>query len=119
MKTLKLTWVVILSIFLLAGCAIFSEDTQLANKGYDELVKQNYQGAEAYFKKALEINPENPYALLNMGVVYQNTGRIEKARETYQKVIALNPSARAAKSTKSDKEGKLLVDIARENLAGL
>ncbi|MDP6819579.1 MAG: tetratricopeptide repeat protein, partial [Alphaproteobacteria bacterium] len=38
---------------------------------------------------SLEHNPGNEYALLNLGVVYQDTGRPELARRTYAEIIRL------------------------------
>lgn len=107
------------SIFLVAcatGNSSLSQETYLTNRGYDELQKGNYRQAEANFEVALDINPDNPYALLNLGVIYQNTERKEKARELYQRVIALNPSEVAVRSDKEPFRGKTLVELAEENL---
>lgn len=108
-------------LFLLA-CASspqVSQDDYLANKGFEELLKGNYRQAEANFEVALSINPDNAYALLNLGVVYQNTGRIGKAREMYEKVIELDPNEVAAEYSKEGYEGKSLVEIAKTNLRSL
>ena len=48
----------------------------------------DYQSAEKYLAEALALNPENPYALLNKGVVYENTDRKPQAIAMYQKVIS-------------------------------
>ena len=113
----------ILMSLVLAGCAgsssSVSQDMYLTSKGFQELQKGNYRQAEANFDVALDINPNNPYALLNLGVVYQNTGRLERAREMYQKVIDLNPTDRAGESTRQDLQGKSLAEIARKNLKTL
>ena len=65
----------IMLLILLAGCGSTSQqslpyDMTLANEGYEELIRQNYDQAEAWFDLALSINSQNPYALLNLGVVY-------------------------------------------------
>ncbi|MCX5878996.1 MAG: tetratricopeptide repeat protein, partial [Deltaproteobacteria bacterium] len=60
--------------FILGGCA--TQDMELSNEGFQEISRKNYGQAEVNLKKALSINPDNPYALLNMGVVYQETGRL-------------------------------------------
>jgi tetratricopeptide (TPR) repeat protein len=88
----------------------------LSNQGYEELTKANYDQAEKYFSEALYINPDNPYALLNLGQVYQETGHPERARQMYEKVIALGPSDKEKQATYDSEEGKPLVDIATDNL---
>lgn len=78
--------------------------------------KGEYEKAEALLEVALSINPENPYALLNLGVVYQQTGRIEQARDMYVKIVLLNPPDTADESNVPGARGKKIVDIAKENL---
>ncbi len=67
--------------------------------------------------RPLALNPNNPYALLNMGVVYQNTGRPEKAREMYNRVIELRVKAATDKS--SSDWGQELGEKAKKNLDAL
>lgn len=120
---MKLTIVIFFCLTILTACATGSssvtQDTMLADQGYLELLKGNYERAEANFEVALSINPHNPYALLNMGVLYQNTGRLKNARELYQRLIDLNTDVVAAESFSSSFEGKKLVDIAKENLSAI
>ena len=103
----------------LLGCATVSEDMKLSDLAFDELSKGHYQQAETYLEEALSLNPDNPYALLNMGVVYQNTGRRIQARLMYIKVIAHSPEAKATRSNSQESTGKSLVEIARENFQGV
>lgn len=114
---------IVILVIILVGCASSQtdvpQDISLADQGYTELVNENYERAEAIFKVALSINPENPYALLNLGVLYQDTGQIEKARAVYKKLIDLNPDAIAVKSTSNKFKRKKLVDIAKENLEAI
>ncbi len=81
----KYKWFTLISIFsvMLVGCANFlmkdlSEDMMLANQGLQEISKENYIRAEIYLKRALKLNPNNPYALLNMGVLYQNMDSLKR-----------------------------------------
>lgn len=113
-----------LCMFGLFGCGAGSQskltyDMELANQGYEELIKENYEKAEAFYEVALSVNPSNPYALLNMGVIYQNTGRIEQAKTMYQRVIALHSDQKAVLSTTGNYIGKNLSDIAKMNLQSL
>jgi len=80
---------------------------------------KEYDKAKEYLEKALEINPDNPYALLNMGVVYEMKGNKDKAIKMYEKLIAINPDVRAGVSTDPEKKGDKLVDIAKSNLEKL
>ena len=117
-KTGGVIAVLILSV-LLAGCATSSQDMNYMNQGFDELSNGNFKKAEEYLEKALSINPDNLYAVLNMGVVYQNTGRPEKARELYQKVIDRESKSPASRSNKDWAVGEKLAEIAKKNLENL
>jgi general secretion pathway protein D len=117
----KMEWMI--GIFmvstLIAGCTTTRSDMAYSNQGFEELCKQNYTKAEVWLEKALEINPDNAYAILNMGVVCQNTGRPEKARQMYQKVIELESKDPAERSNEDWARGKNLVEIAKKNLETL
>ncbi len=103
----------LLAVLLFSGCA--TTDMAYSNRGFEELSKDNYGKAEEYLQKALTLNPNNPYALLNMGAVYQNTGRLEKACQMYNKVIELDAKCKAERSNKDWAQGKELVNIAKKN----
>lgn len=96
-----------------------SNDARLSELGFQFLQRGDYAEAEKYLDRAVSENPNNPYAILNLGVVYQNTGRAEKAQNTFKKLIMLNPSDVAVVSNQSGATGKKLVDIAKENLQKL
>jgi Flp pilus assembly protein TadD len=96
-----------------------SRDTQLANEGFEYLNQGNMAGAENYLNQALAENPNNPYALLNLGVVYMRTGRGEQARGLFNKVIELDPKDIVARSNGPGEVGKTLADLAKDNLKAL
>lgn len=96
-----------------------TKDMELSDLGYRCLQNKEYDKAKEYLEKALEINPDNPYALLNMGVVYEKEGSKDKAIKMYKKLIAVNPDVRAGVSTDPEKKGCKLVDIAKNNLEKL
>jgi tetratricopeptide (TPR) repeat protein len=113
-----------LMLLFFSACAFSSGqsmpyDMTLVNMGYQELVKENYTEAEAFFDVARSVNPENPYVLINLGVVYQNTDRVEEAKEMYRKVIAMHPDYLANQSTDTQYKGKTLAEIAQTNLRSL
>jgi len=113
----KYKWfALILIIVMVAGCVTLREDQRLSNKGLGEIKKGNYQEAEKYLQKALSIKPDNPYAVLNIGVVYFNTDRKEQARENFNKVLSLAVKEKAQESNENWAVGKDLVEVAKKNL---
>jgi general secretion pathway protein D len=96
-----------------------TEDMRLSDLGYQFLEAKDYDKAKQYLEKALEINPDNPYALLNMGVVYEAEGKRDEAIKMYEKVITLNPEDRVFESTDPEQIGHKLSDIATDNLKRL
>jgi tetratricopeptide (TPR) repeat protein len=54
--------------------------------------KRDYQGAEFYYQKALEIKPEYYHAHINLGNVYCATKKLDQAIKEYNKAISLEPS---------------------------
>jgi general secretion pathway protein D len=96
-----------------------SEDMRLAGMGYKYLELKEYDKAMKYYEKALLENPDNPYAILNIGYINQVQGNSEKAIEMYERLIAMAPKDVADASTDPLKAGKRLTDIAAENLKSL
>ena len=120
---IKALFIILLSLsFLLINCSSTPEkapDVDLSEQAFEAISEGNYEQAEALLEVALSINPDNPYAILNLGVVYQRTGRIEKAREQYVKIILQDAKETVVRSNVRGMEGKSLVDIAKENLENL
>jgi Tfp pilus assembly protein PilF len=117
----KYRWISLILIFglIFVGCVTLREDQRLSNKGLGEIKKGNYQEAERYLKAALSQNPNNPYAILNMGVVYFHTGRKEQARQMFDKVISLSSQEKAGQSNQDWAVGKNLVEIAEKNVGNM
>ncbi len=101
------------------GPSELANDQRLADLGFAAIAEGNLGLAETYLDAALAINPNNPYALLNLGVVYQHTGRMPAARKLYNKLTVLDPPDAAVTATRERQVGTRLVDIARSNLAQL
>lgn len=77
---------------LLSGCVVVHEfDSERSNIISDEgfsLVKQeDYEGAKPYFLKALDIDPNNQVARVDLGLCYQKLGEPDAARKQYLEVI--------------------------------
>lgn len=64
----------------------------LLSGGYEALGKNNLNCAERLTLKAREVEPKDPYAALNLGVIYQKQGKISMARTQYDDAIRLDGS---------------------------
>ena len=103
----------------LVGCATTTTDNRLVLSGYDYIDQGDWSAAERELNSALDVNPDNPYALLNLGVVYENTGRPGDARDMYERVIKSKSNAVASRSTVDAERGEKLTGIATRNLETL
>lgn len=88
----------------------------LADRGYERLRDGDLKVAKDYLSEALQINPNNPYALINLGVVFEKEGNYEQAITMYQRVIETNTDTVATSEEASDGVGLSLVEIARQNI---
>lgn len=89
---------------------------ELSDRGYEKLASGKYREAKEYFHEALSINPENPFALINLGVVFEKEGAYPEAVEMYQKVISTGTAEVARNPAGYTGEDISLVEIARENI---
>ena len=89
-----------------------AKDQRLADLGHAALLSGNYGLAEAYLEAALEINPDNPYVLHNLGVVYYNTNRPDKARELYAKLVAFDPASAATAASQDEPAANVAPNVA-------
>lgn len=102
----------------LGGCAVTpSNETKLVNNGFEYILNQQWSEAETVLLQALESNADDPFALLNLGVVYQQTGRNEEAREMYNRVIDSKTTLRAGRSNIAEERDRPLTELAQDNLA--
>ena len=71
---------VILGILLLTPAKMMEENvfTPLA-KGYDFLAQGNYEAAKNEFRKAVEWDSTNPFALNNLAVLLEKEGKLDDA----------------------------------------
>ena len=83
-------------------------DQRLADLGRSALSGGSYGLAEAYLAEALKANPDNPYALHDLGVVYYNTNRTNAALAINARLVAMDSAAvdfdhgRAARRTPTE-----------------
>jgi len=59
----------------------------LSDIGFQRLQAKQYGEAKNYFEEALDINPNSPYALMNLGVICEKQGKTAEAINFYQQVI--------------------------------
>jgi Flp pilus assembly protein TadD len=88
--------------------------------GYHALRDNDLACAERLTYAAQELNPKDSYAALNLGAIYQRTGRLEMAKEQYAKTIKLDsgPAGQetAQIATADQAKSQRPAVIARENL---
>ncbi len=61
----------------------------LYEKAQDWYQKSDFDGAFAGYEKVLTIEPDHPFALNNLGVIYMKRGGTETAEEMFRKAIDL------------------------------
>ena len=61
------------------------------NLGSLYLNKNNFEKAELAFKSSLQLNPNNPRALMNISILYRKTGELEKSVQHSERAIELEP----------------------------
>ncbi len=90
----------------------------LTDLGFAKLQRQEYPQAKEYFLQALQIDPENPYATINLGVVYEKEGNTAAAKDMYQRVLELDASF-AEEDDAAQNSYQALKNLAKENLQHL
>ena len=111
-------------VLMLGACgpdrATDSAAAQLAyQRSFDAISAGDWLKAEQYLVQAKQAFPNDPYVLLNMGVVAQRLGRFGEARGYYQQVVDMAPDAIPVQVSDPKAAGKSLADLARDDLATL
>ena len=107
-----------LAVVLLVASAACSTVNKHVSKGYDAYSKQDYMTAEVEFQKALDDDKDDPYAQLNMGALYQATGRPQLAVQLYLKVLQTGKNVRPNRKTNNltSQASPTLAEMAQANL---
>jgi len=93
---------------------------QLAyQRGFEAINDGDWLKAEQYLVQAKQAFPNDPYVLLNLGVVAQRLGRFAEARSYYQQVVDKAPDVVPRQVSDPQAAGKSLADLARDDLATL
>ncbi len=56
-----------------------------------ENIKGDYKSGVLHHKKAIELDPKNPFLLRNLGVTYSLLGKMEEAIELYDQALKIKP----------------------------
>ena len=91
----------------------------LLAEGYARLTAGDVAGARELVAKALAIEPNNAFALMNMGAILEKEGKPREALEHYQAVIASGSAAVAGRAGESGRDRASLLQLARENIERL
>jgi general secretion pathway protein D len=88
----------------------------LTKRGYEKLQNGELEAAKNYFSEALSIDPANPFALINMGVVYEKQGKPQQALEMYRAVVSGSSKAVTDSSGDPRRKGVPLKTLAQESI---
>ncbi|BHH86016.1 type II secretion system secretin GspD [Desulforhopalus sp. 52FAK] len=92
---------------------------QLTTTGFDKLMEGKLLEAKQFFEEALQIDSQNPYALMNLGVVYEKEMHPQQALVMYRAVVATGSEKLAEKSSDPEATGRTIVELAQEQIQRL
>ena len=101
---------------VLAGC---TGQSKALDDGWSMIVAEDYASAQAHYQSMLAENPNNPYANLNLGVAYEETGDNGMAAKHYQVAVANGKNARIQQVSQDGNVAPrrtTVAQIAEENL---
>lgn len=110
------------AVLLLVGSAACSTVNKHVSKGFDAFSKNDYAVAEKEFLEAMKDDDKDPYAQLNLGALYQATGRPQLAVPLYMKVLESGKNVRPNRKTanaKTQNNAPTLAEMAQANLNAL
>ncbi len=106
---------------LLAGLAEAKRKAQVTkhiNNGVDLQQRKMYDQAMAEYQLALQADPRNEDAWMNMGTLWQAKGDFDKALDAYNHTLQINPknegAAQGIKTATAQKQEKALDDAAKQ-----
>jgi tetratricopeptide (TPR) repeat protein len=99
----------------MTGCTL-GEIAKIQSDGIDYYVDGDIEAYKEEIRNAYEKDPDDPYAMNNMGVVYELEGDIPKAKEMYKKAADNAGERGIRKSSREGDKDRSLKEIAEENL---
>jgi adenylate cyclase len=73
-----------------------NDSNSLAALGWVDLFRQSHALADHYYQKALELNPNRPSLIANLGVLYTYEGRLAEGMDCFKEAKLLDPFFDAA-----------------------
>jgi Tfp pilus assembly protein PilF len=112
------------SALLLAACGDSAPDPAEVFKvdyriGFEAVQAHDFAKAAQYLGEAAQIDPNDPYVQLNLGVAYQNLGEMDKARAAYEQAVKTGQGVRPTRVTDPRYSGRTVAELARDDLASL
>lgn len=110
------------SLLGLTACTMAAGDETadyLIDRAMGSIADGQYALAETDLNRALELDPGNPAAMLDLGVVYQRTGRVQQADSMYRRVMEADADGVPALVSHESGEGQSYEGLAAQNLASL
>ena len=89
---------------------------QLTTTGFEKLMEGKLQEAKQFFEEALQIDSQNPYALMNLGVIYEKEMLPQQALVMYRAVVATGSEKLAEKPSDPTATGRTIVELAQEHI---
>jgi superkiller protein 3 len=96
----------VLGLVLVTGIALFARSSgggteqeqaqEAVNEGLAAHQDGDLQAAEDAYRRALELDPQNPFAYYNLGVIRQAQGDVEGAETNYRIAVGIAPNFAAA-----------------------
>jgi tetratricopeptide (TPR) repeat protein len=111
-------WLPILTIGLaLAGCGTEGASVTPDDPGFKAMATGDYSSSQNEFQSALASKPHDPYLELDLGVAYQNMGRLDLAEALYRQAMTDGKDVVPPYTTYPRDAGKSIAQIACENIA--
>ena len=107
----------LLTIALVAGLSACSGGNAHMQAGFKALQQGDYSRAEPELKQALADDPSDPFSKLNLGAVYQNTGRADQAVPLYRDVLVSGKDIYPKRTSGAATPRQSLAEIAQDNLS--
>ena len=89
---------------------------QLTTTGFEKLMEGKLQEAKQFFEEALQIDSQNPYALMKLGVIYEKEMLPQQALVMYRAVVATGSEKLAEKPSDPTATGRTIVELAQEHI---